>query len=251
MSAEKGKGGKRLFRSAIGGYNKSDVNEYLVLTDAEYSEKEKALREMLRRAEEGAEHAAGTFDAADPSRESDTEKIKELEAELEKLRAETERLKKENEELSARTAAHAEPIPENYGSLLEKSRLYDETAEKIGETMLMAKKTAEETVAAAKAEADEIVASAEKDASKVRKASEERAKKAFDEIFALLKKAAEENFSEIEKNSAFAGESMRKAMTEIRANNASVSEQLAWEENSVWSEIRSVINRLFSGSDKQ
>ena len=65
-----------VFRNAVGGYNKNDVNEYLVRISAEIMEREEAAAERVKRAEkESAEYI---------------EKLAELEEKLSSLAAQIE-----------------------------------------------------------------------------------------------------------------------------------------------------------------
>lgn len=226
MADTKTKNGMKVFRTAIGGYNKSDVNSYLIAIDSEYKEREAALRERAERAEK---KKCNTLD--------DDVKSK-LEAQIAEL----------EKKLSDKSSAS---LPDDYAELRKKAQLYEDTNARIGEAIISAKKTAEEIIAEANADADKIRKAAEQDAEERRKAVSESAEKALNLIYTKLKEAATQNCEVLEENSSSIEEKIRRAMMDIRMESASVCEKIAWNESSLRAEISSEISRIASRpSDK-
>ena len=222
--AENKKNGMKVFRTALGGFNKADVNNYLISLNNEYKEKEAALRERAERAEK---------EAREISDGSVKEKLEARIAELE----------------GALAGRGDVSLPEDYEELRKKAQLYEETTAKIGEAIVSAKKTAEEIIAKANADADSIREKAEQDADERRREVEANADKAFATVFAKLKETADKSCAELEENSTSVEEKLRRAMMDIRMESASVSEKIAWNESSLRAEINAEISRITAKSE--
>lgn len=161
------------FRTAVGGYNKDDINNYIRETNASFLASSKEYEDRIHdlstsvaerdRTIAELKKKLSTADSGELSRLrlkngelSDAlasvgeenrrfgERIKELERELAELRA------AEAEE------AEEEPVPEEK----QKAEAYDKVSAQIGRILLDARENAESVIAAAQSEADEIRAQA-------------------------------------------------------------------------------------------
>ena len=161
------------FRTAVGGYNKDDINNYIRETNASFlasskeyedrihdlstsvAERDRTIAELKKKlsaadSEElsrlrlkNGELSDALASVGEENRRSG-ERIKELERELAELRA------AEAEE------AEEEPVPEEK----QKAEAYDKVSAQIGRILLDARENAESVIAAAQSEADEIRAQA-------------------------------------------------------------------------------------------
>ena len=161
------------FRTAVGGYNKDDINNYIRETNASFlasskeyedrihdlstsvAERDRTIAELKKKlsaadSEElsrlrlkNGELSDALASVGEENRRSG-ERIKELERELAELRA------AEAEE------AEEEPVPEEK----QKAEAYDRVSAQIGRILLDARENAESVIAAAQSEADEIRAQA-------------------------------------------------------------------------------------------
>lgn len=161
------------FRTAVGGYNKDDINNYIRETNASFlasskeyedrihdlstsvAERDRTIAELKKKlsaadSEElsrlrlkNGELSDALASVGEENRRFG-ERIKELERELAELRA------AEAEE------AEEEPVPEEK----QKAEAYDKVSAQIGRILLDARENAESVIAAAQSEADEIRAQA-------------------------------------------------------------------------------------------
>ena len=268
-----------VFRTAIKGYNKSDVNEYLVRMSEESTAREDAARERALRAEKEARE----YELEIEDLKSDSEKLRtelsETVEELNKARAEINELESRpieidtegialrdqkigeqeaiiakqfeeidslREQLAKANELQKEADDENarYEELMRKAQLYDKTSANIGDAIISAKKTAEEIVAAAKEEARILTDRAQKELEDKRKAIEESSQRAFESIFSKLLAAASENRKEVAGASAYAAQVFEKAISEIKARNESANTKLKNYEDSLWKSIRDDLDSI-------
>lgn len=155
------------FRSSISGYNREDVNTYILDMTRMAEERENELRTQLDSAnaalQEESRAAAGAIDEANAVisalRES-VEQLKEHCAQLEEqLSAEKETTQTLQAELEKRSTLELDN---------EKSKKYDQISAQIGELMINANQSADKIIAAANAEAQRIRAETEEEAITIR-----------------------------------------------------------------------------------
>ena len=134
------------FRSAVGGYNKEDVNSYIEMLSARYYETEfenqKLVTELKKRIKEleDAEAERLKNDKTDEiydSLEKSERLIVELNDKLDSLNAEKDALIKENAELKT-TVSELEKGSLPNEELIEKSNKYDQVSEQIGSMLISA-----------------------------------------------------------------------------------------------------------------
>lgn len=155
------------FRSAVGGYNKQDVNEYIAsLSDdfaKERAEYEKKLDELSKeidslRADKDAASAMPAFPDASVELDLANSLIAEQQQTLEKRTAELEALKAEHDGCIEKINS-LEAELERFKGSEEKLSEYDRMSKKMGELLLKAASSAEKIKAEAEVEAAEILSS--------------------------------------------------------------------------------------------
>ncbi len=262
------------FRSSIKGYNKSDVNEYLIRMSNEFSVKEESIRERAEMAEKEAldyqEKIASLESSLDDIKKrfddtlrdfenikSENEALKNASFDIEKSEESTEKdrkiaeqdavIAKQFEEIdtlrdklqkASERINEAEAELEKNDELVRKAKLYDKTSANIGDAIIAAKKTAEEIVSSAKEEARQLTVKAEKELLEKRRAIEESSARAFEGIFSKLNSAAIENRKEVAGASAYAAQIFEKAVSDIQARNETVNSRLKNYEENLWKSIR-------------
>lgn len=176
-----------LFRGAISGYNKNDVNEYIekmnsdfqierirLIREAEKAEKEAATacenaEKNLQRMKNAASESMGYAEKARMYREeleAANKRINELEGELKQLHELSQSQNDALDEMCTELSRLKELENDNDkdDDLIEKANCYDDMSSQIGQVLIDAKKEAENTVARAKCEAEQIIANARKQA---------------------------------------------------------------------------------------
>ncbi len=167
---------KRLFRSSVRGFNKNDVNSYIVSTNNEFSARETALNaeiaslkhklsvsaerlneavvasQNIQELEKALNETKNRLENTESELASAKESVERLENELKTSGEEREALKvrvRELEEsIESREAECAEKTTsyEPCANADEKSKMYDELSRNIGEIMLNANRNAERIV---------------------------------------------------------------------------------------------------------
>ena len=163
---------KPIFRGAVGGYNKQDVNEYIASLSENFAkekaEYEKKLDDLIELAEslrakanenqsDNSPDAAVELDRANSLIAGQNQKLEEKQSQIDSLNAAV----KERDE----TIAELKNELERFKDCDEKLREYDRMSQKMGELMLKAASSAEQ-----------IKSDAELEAAKTLKNSEERSK---------------------------------------------------------------------------
>lgn len=150
---------KTKFRSAIGGYNKEDVNSYIEMLstkyhneDTENKEKiaklEKKIKELEEELEEKGELSLEENKELKENAEKAENIISELRNTVDKLNGEKEEIVKENAVLRDRIT-ELEKVNEDNAELYEKSSKYDKVSEQIGSMIVSANAKAESIVSEA------------------------------------------------------------------------------------------------------
>ena len=195
----------KLFRTAVGGFNKDDVAQYIERINFEFNrdisiaKNETAeLRSKLEQAEAelqrykatgiGAERFEAKITVLEDNLAKSEATVKELTEKLveaeERINTQNDALDKlcvENEELKSNVqtvAAPADPEVE------EKAKLYDQMSSKIGVLIMDANRNADTLIAAANDEAAVIVANAQAEAQRIVDEANENAKTICDDASA-------------------------------------------------------------------
>ncbi len=238
-----------VFRSSMRGYNKSDVNNYLVKFNAEAAEREESARAEAKAASARAEKAEKTAAEAQKLADEYKEKIAELEAEIDGLAAQLQREQEENVRLEdeVQIAVNAEDDTlesDEFAELRKKAALYDENSANIGETLISAKKMAQEIIDRANEEATvrEERSRAEADARK--RALEESAKAASDSVFASLRLISEEGKCEVAAVREYAQTILEKALDDIMSRMNQGTMKLEGMETTMLGKIQGGVSRV-------
>ncbi|MBQ8005811.1 MAG: hypothetical protein IJ303_05825 [Clostridia bacterium] len=262
------------FRNSLSGYNKSDVNEYLVRISGEFNEREAALRERAERAEKELLRLEDERSDWQNKNEELALSIDEYKNELQKLSSEKSELEEklavcskeaaddyekricEQEAVIAKQFEEIDSLRrkleeaeekleccgaenERYEELSRKAQLYEKTSANIGEAIISANKTAEEIIASAKEEARIISEKSQNELDEKRIALEESTRCAVKSIFAKLTAAASENRREIEGASSYLHQVFDKAIVDITVRNENVLAKLKNYEDGLWRSIKS------------
>ena len=238
-----------VFRSSMRGYNKSDVNNYLVKFNAEAAEREENAKAEAKAANARADKAEKTAEEARRLAEEYKEKIAALEAERDELAQKLQHEQEENVRLEDEMQIVAEAqdeIPESdeLAELRQKAALYDENSASIGETLISAKKMAQEILDNANKEATmrEERSRAEADARK--RALEESAKAASDSVFASLRLIAEEGKCEVAAVREYAQTILEKALDDIMSRMNQGTMKLEGMESTMLGKIQGGVSKV-------
>ena len=280
-----------VFRSAIGGYNKSDVNNYLVRSSAELMEREAAASERVERAENEVNEYINRIEAAEAELENAKNIIAEKDAEIAKLTdekklledsisiqtnseitPENEAISKEDfdrqeaiiakqfEEIEALKAeieelknqsSEIEITKEKYDELVKKAAQYDKTSNSIGETLISAKNTAEEIISAAREEARLLEVKAEKELEEKRRNIEETSKRAIESIFSKVSLAAAECRRDVSAVTSYTYSVIEKALEDIRSKAGNSEIKIKSYEDSIWRGVKEDLNCIKSTSSSE
>lgn len=261
-----------IFRNSLKGYNKSDVNSYLLKMTEDFEKKEKELRGRLSECEAELQNASEKLSVLDES-QGETEalrlRIKELEeaeksAETEKISAtddkysaaiaekqrtideqnlKIENLTRELEELKKNAESNKETV-QSYEETVKKARMYEKTSANIGDVIISANRTAEEIVFAAKEKARIIYEESEKAAEERRREISEASKRVLDGIFAKFKAAALENRESAKSTREFVARKIEEAIFEADARETAEKARLDEYEKNLWQDIRDDVNSI-------
>lgn len=221
-----------IFKSALGGYNKNDVNAYLAAVSAEMKSNEEMHKLQCARLEKEAENErnekaviSSKLDelgcelfGACSDLEVEKNKNAELEGSVAQLSQRTAELEREIEEKSnvaneallkldeaeLRIKELEETLlqiddarknaPSGNDDITEKAMLYDKLSERLGEIMLTANSSAEEIMTGAMNHGDEVIANARAEAEKIKKEASLEAEKLREHY----KNAASEYYEEVQ-----------------------------------------------------
>lgn len=268
-----------IFRSSVGGYNKTDVNEYLLRLVGEFNEKEEELKKKAERAEkeikaleEKVDELKASLDEQKSCLAQKTEETDKLTLEKEELEAELTALQKEsameqNEKANEQDAVIAKQFEEidslrteleatkekltlavnesaEFAELARKAQIYEKTSANIGEAIISANKTAEEIIAAAKEEARLLSEETQSELDEKRRIFDENARLALESIFGKLVAAASENRKEIAGASNYAHQVIEKAFSDIKSRNDGVNARLKSYEESLWKSIKGDLSQV-------
>lgn len=220
------------FRSALGGFNREDVNNYIEKLNAEFAERERAAKKKLDMAEEKCAELDSVRAQLDSKllrlSEMETEanqrekliaeyigKVEAQAAEIEALKASKSNAESEIDVLSAKLASLADAI--------QKSEKYDDISAQIGEIILSARSTAEEIIDNAQKEAQAKLAAADTQMESAAASFNARAATAAYAIKGQMKKLARDSYANIAEKAAETSDMLR----DLAAHISNTSEELS------------------------
>ena len=183
------------FRSAIGGYNREDVNRYILDLNREFADKEKQAVDDLAAAESRlAEAVADLQKAKDAAAAESTALTAELDAARAELSSLQAKLAGAEETLSSlRRELDERPVL----SAADKSEKYDQISAQIGDIMISASTSADAIVAAANEQAAKIISETEDEANYIRARLSDAADGMLSRISGELHVSTESCFTEL------------------------------------------------------
>ncbi len=275
-----------VFRNAVGGYNKADVNEYIIRQSSELMQREVAAAERVERSEKQLEAALDNnakleqkikelnslieeknscienlkseinalnselTEAKLNANEDSCEKMSQQESVIAGQFEEIDSLRDENQSLKEEVASLKE-FKEKFDELSKKAALYEKTSANIGEAIIKANKTAEEILCLAKEEARTMREKAQKELDEKRSATEDSARRAMDSIFGKLLLAASENKKDITSVATFIHQSIDKALDDIKTKSDNSAARLKSYEDSIWRSIREDLETINNSGIKR
>ena len=258
------------FRTALGGFNRDDVNTYIEKLNAEFTERERIVKKKLENADAKCADLEATVSAKNAEQTETNAKLQEaliriaaleeeaaqrealigeyrdsLDAQKEEIAAlEASRIASESEisELSARIESLSEAIC--------KSEKYDDISGQIGEIILSAKSTAEDIIAKAEKDADAKRAKADEQIEVAAEAFNARAINATASIKSQMKKLAYESYADIAEKAAETSDLLRNLAAHISSASDSLENKLSTGKSDAETAIEKEATRIFSGEDR-
>lgn len=186
------------FRSAIGGYNREDVNRYILDLNRDFADKERDSANALAAADANLTEAKQDVEKLKCEKEAATAEIAALSAELDAARADISSLKAKlaaAEETSASLRRELETRPVSTNA--DKSEKYDQISAQIGDIMISATTSADAIVAAANEQASKIMSETEDEANYIRARLSDAADGMLSRISGELHVSSESCFAEL------------------------------------------------------
>lgn len=254
-----------LFRKALNGYNKNDVNDYIENMslrakkredelEAKISKLEKALEETEKRAETAEKRDFSEEAAAYEKKISEfeqkideCEKITEAKSEyIEKLESSLEQKDAEISKYSARLSDNEKSIKEAV-ELSDKAKQYDNLSRRLGEIMLNAGNAAEKIVSDANDKASALLADASKKRDHCLEVLKKYTEKYCDKLGEVTVASAQERLDRIHSEMAEFEASITRSVMNARRQNGSVREYIEDLRHSLDTSLDSILN----GSDSE
>ena len=242
----------KVFRNALHGYNRDDVNMYITEQNGNFAEQEAEykktiadLREAMGKLQEKAElydglaekmaQAEGLLAAqgelaekANTVAEEQSERIRRLNAENEELRSRLEEAQRRADTLAAQQSAPSDGEAD--------TGHYDEMCSRLGELMVTARADADAMLKKAQEERDDILRSAQKEADEivrvaqtyadgVAREADARRKTASDFIHMTVKKATKECLGEYSGRMKELKENLDRMLTEAQSASDHAAEK--------------------------
>ncbi len=251
------------FRTSLSGFNKSDVNNYIAETTAEFARIEEeasakvyAITAELNVAKEEKEAVSAELESAREELESARTELESIRAELEKLsssafatKEEFSRIESERDELKAQleevTAERDALKAENavIPTLKDKAERYDAMSGELGEMIISAKKTSCEIIAGAEADAEQMRNETDAQMQGIRADAEKKAGNALEAVSDLLHTMAEDTFGEMMTYASEAQFTVGAMFEELKRKSAEISDRIRYINSS---SNRSVKEKLAS-----
>lgn len=243
------------FRSALGGFNREDVNNYIEKLNADFAERERMAKKKL----EAAEAKYAEFDDVRTQLHQSLLRVTELEesatqrenliaeyisrietqaAEIEALRASKSSAESEIDLLSAKLESLSEAI--------QKSEKYDDISTQVGEIILTAKSTAEEIIVKAEKEADAKRAAADAQMENAAASFNARAATAAYAIKGHMKKLAHDSYACIAEKAAETSDLLRNLASHISSASEELDNTLTNGKTTAETEIEAETAKIFT-----
>lgn len=247
------------FRSALGGFNRDDVNGYIEKLNAEFAERERIAKRKLEAVEEkcaALEGAKEQFEQSLSRIEALEEEAKQRERIIDGYKETVDAQKARIEELEAAGVASETKIGElsarieSLSEAILKSEKYDDISAQIGEIILSAKSTAEDIIAGAEKEAAAKRAKADAQIESAAASFNARAANAATSIKTQMKKIAQESYASLAKKAAETSDLLRDLAAHIGSTSDSFGERISDSKTEAEKAIESEASKVFSNEDR-
>lgn len=234
------------FRSAMSGYNRKDVNAYIIDINRDFEERETNLRAQITAAEESACKAEAAAQTAQEDLRAAIRAKEEAEAILVALRESNEALKEENARLTEEIASlqakanSVDPEPEE----IKKSMKYDQISAQIGDILINANSSADRIVAAANAEATRIMTETEDEATYIRARLSDAADHMLTHISTELHDSTDHCLSELMTALREMRDSTGALLADFEKRNRELKEKVAYYQHSVNDTIHQALTEM-------
>ena len=234
------------FRSAMSGYNRKDVNAYIIDINRDFEERETNLRAQITAAEESAGKAEAAAQTAQEDLRAAIRAKEEAEAILAALRESNEALKEENarltEEIASLQAKANSVDPES--EEIKKSMKYDQISAQIGDILINANSSADRIVAAANAEATRIMTEREDEATDMRASLSDAADHMLTHISTELHDSTDHCLSELMTALREMRDSTGALLADFEKRNRELKEKVAYYQHSVNDTIHQALTEM-------
>ena len=247
------------FRTALGGFNREDVNNYIEKLNSDFTERERLAKRKLDVAE--AKYAdfenvkeqlsnsllriAELEDEAAKREKLITEYIGRIEtqtAEIEALRASNTSAESEIDLLSAKL--------ESFSEAVQKSEKYDDISTQIGEIILSAKSTAEEIIVKAEKDAAAKRAAADTQMENAAASFNARAATAAYAIKGQMRKLARDSYACIAEKAAETSDLLRNLAAHISSTSEELNNTLTNGKTDAESAIEAEAAKVFTDENR-
>lgn len=247
------------FRSALGGFNRDDVNGYIEKLNAEFGERERMAKKKL----DASEEKCAALEGFKAQFEQSLLRISELEEEAkqrESLIAGYQETVAEQtakiEELEASKVASESEINaltaqiESLSDAICKSEKYDDISAQIGEIILSAKSTAEDIIARAEKDAANKRAKADEQIENAAASFNARAATAAYSIKTQMKKLAQDSYASIAEKAAETSDLLRNLAAHISSASDTLGEKLSGGKSDAETAIETEAAKVFSDENR-
>ncbi len=247
------------FRSALGGFNRDDVNGYIEKLNAEFAERERLAKKKLEASEEkcaSLESAKAQFEQSLLRIEALEDEAKQRENLIEEYKETIDAQKAKIEELEAASAAFETEVTElsarieSLSEAILKSEKYDDISGQIGEIILSAKHTAEDIIANAEKEAAAKRAKADAQLENAAESFNARAITAASSIKTQMQKLAQDSYASIAEKAAETSDLLRNLAAHISSASETLHEKLSGGKAEAESAIETEAAKVFSREDR-
>lgn len=192
-----------LFGTAVNGYNKKDVNNYIAFQDETLSERIRSFETKIHTLEHERDAACEVYVAQIASLKSELEACKTELGELREKAAASDECRILYENARTRLAAAETTVKPDSDEVIElrrKAALYDSLIQMPSDSVTGATATAENLIQSARREADTLRREAETELTVARESVRENAVAALKDIFGMIDTTADESIGEILKS---------------------------------------------------
>ena len=247
------------FRTALGGFNRDDVNSYIEKLNADFAERERLTKKRIEASEakiteletkknelEAANARIAEFEKEAEAREKliaeYISKVEQQASEIEKLNASKNNAESEISLLTEKIASLSEAI--------SKSEKYDDISTQIGEIILSAKSTAEDILSKAEEEANAKRSAVNAEMENAAANFNARAATAAYAIKSHMKKLAKDSYAAIAEKAAETSDMLRNLAAHINGTADEFESKLASGKTDAENAISAEAAKVFTDENR-